>query len=146
MAASPGAFVVLALGKFGGEEMAEGSDLDVMLVYDAAEGASGKLSANEFYARLTQRIISALSAPTEEGMLYAVDMQLRPSGSKGPVAVRLSSFQHYYANDAWTWELQALTRARPVAGNEALAARVIAGGARSAVESARQGRHARRRL
>jgi glutamate-ammonia-ligase adenylyltransferase len=121
----PGAFVVLALGKFGGQEMAEGSDLDVMVVYDAAEGVAGKLSATEFYARFTQRLISALSAPTEEGTLYAVDMQLRPSGSKGPVAVRLSSFQHYYAEDAWTWELQALTRARPVAGDDGLARRVM---------------------
>jgi glutamate-ammonia-ligase adenylyltransferase len=121
----PGAFVVLALGKFGGEEMAEGSDLDVMVVYDAGDGGAGKLSAGEFYARLTQRIISALAAPTEEGALYEVDMQLRPSGSKGPVAVRLSSFEHYYAGEAWTWELQALTRARPVAGDENLGARVM---------------------
>jgi glutamate-ammonia-ligase adenylyltransferase len=121
----PGAFAVLALGKFGGEEMAEGSDLDVMVVYDAGDSGAGKLSAGEFYARLTQRIISALAAPTEEGALYEVDMQLRPSGSKGPVAVRLSSFEHYYTHEAWTWELQALTRARPVAGDENLGARVM---------------------
>jgi [glutamine synthetase] adenylyltransferase / [glutamine synthetase]-adenylyl-L-tyrosine phosphorylase len=120
----PGAFVVLALGKFGGSELTERSDLDVMLVYDApAEAAS---AASDFYTRLTQRLISALSAPTEEGALYDIDTKLRPSGSKGPVAVRLSSFERYYAEEAWTWELQALTRARPVAGDEQLGARVMA--------------------
>jgi glutamate-ammonia-ligase adenylyltransferase len=119
----PGAFVVLALGKFGGRELAEASDLDIMLVYDAPADAEG-VSASDFYTRVTQRLISALSAPTEEGALYEIDTKLRPSGSKGPVAVRLSSFERYYAEEAWTWELQALTRARPVAGEEALAHRV----------------------
>jgi len=114
----PGAFVVLALGKFGGRELAENSDLDLMLVYDAPPEAS------DFYTRLTQRLLSALSAPTEEGTLYEIDTKLRPSGSKGPVAVRLSSFERYYAEEAWTWELQALTRLRVVAGDQALSARV----------------------
>ncbi len=119
--AQPGAFTVLALGKFGGRELAEGSDLDLMLVYDAPTDAAAPA---EFYTRVTQRLISALSAPTEEGMLYEIDTKLRPSGSKGPVAVRLSSFERYYAEEAWTWELQALTRLRPVAGDAALSERV----------------------
>jgi len=119
--APPGVFSVLALGKFGGRELAEGSDLDLMLVYDAAEDAAPR--AAEYFTRVTQRLISALSAPTEEGALYEIDTKLRPSGSKGPVAVRLSSFMRYYADEAWLWELQALTRARPVAGDEALGAR-----------------------
>lgn len=119
----PGSFTVLALGKFGGRELAGDSDLDLMLVYDApAENAS----PSDFYTRLTQRLISALSAPTEEGELYEIDTKLRPSGSKGPVAVRLSSFERYYAEEAWTWELQALTRLRPVAGDAALGARALA--------------------
>lgn len=118
----PGSFTVLALGKFGGRELAEDSDLDLMLVYDApAENAS----PSDFYTRLTQRLISALSAPTEEGALYEIDTKLRPSGSKGPVAVRLSSFERYYAEEAWTWELQALTRLRPVAGDTALGQRAL---------------------
>lgn len=121
--AQPGAFVVLALGKFGGSELAERSDLDLMLVYDAPAEAA---SASDFYTRLTQRLISALSAPTEEGVLYEIDTKLRPSGSKGPVAVRLSSFERYYAEEAWTWELQALTRARAVAGDESLGQRITA--------------------
>jgi glutamate-ammonia-ligase adenylyltransferase len=112
----PGSFVVLALGKFGGRELAEASDLDLMLVYDAPSESAG-----DFYTRVTQRLISALSAPTEEGALYEIDTKLRPSGSKGPMAVRLSSFQRYYDEEAWTWELQALTRARVVAGDEHLA-------------------------
>lgn len=119
----PGAFVVLAFGKFGGRELAEGSDLDLMLVYDAPPDSP---APGDFYARVTQRLISALSAPTEEGALYEIDTKLRPSGSKGPVAVRLSSFERYYAEEAWTWELQALTRLRPVAGDESLGQGVAA--------------------
>ncbi len=122
----PGAFAVLALGKFGGRELAEGSDLDLMLVYEAREHEHGAgLSPGEYYARLTQRLISALSAPTEEGLLYEIDTKLRPSGSKGPLAVQLSSFAHYFADEAWTWELQALTRMRAVAGSAELAVRTI---------------------
>ncbi|MBL8538058.1 MAG: bifunctional [glutamine synthetase] adenylyltransferase/[glutamine synthetase]-adenylyl-L-tyrosine phosphorylase [Hyphomonadaceae bacterium] len=116
--AQPGAFAVLALGKLGGRELAQGSDLDIMVVYDSPD-----LSSGDFYTRLTQRLISALSAPTEEGALYEIDTKLRPSGSKGPVAVRLSSFERYYNEDAWTWELQALTRLRPVAGDVSLGRR-----------------------
>lgn len=119
----PGSFTILALGKFGGRELAEDSDLDLMLVYDAP---SENASPSDFYTRLTQRLISALSAPTEEGELYEIDTKLRPSGSKGPVAVRLSSFERYYAEEAWTWELQALTRVRPVAGDAALGERALA--------------------
>jgi glutamate-ammonia-ligase adenylyltransferase len=123
----PGAFAVCALGKFGGRELLEGSDLDLMLVYDAPERAEGSgLAPGEYYARLTQRLISALSSPTEEGALYEIDTKLRPSGSKGPLAVRLSSFARYFAEEAWTWELQALTRLRPVAGDQDLVARVQA--------------------
>lgn len=123
----PGVFTVLALGKFGGRELAEGSDLDLMLVYDgSAERSARWLSAGEYFTRITQRLISALSAPTEEGLLYEIDTKLRPSGSKGPVAVRLSSFERYYDEAAWTWELLALTRLRAVAGDAVLGTRVEA--------------------
>jgi glutamate-ammonia-ligase adenylyltransferase len=116
--APPGQFTILALGKFGGRELAEGSDLDLMVVFDAPR----ETGAAEYFTRFTQRLITALSSPTEEGLLYEVDMQLRPSGSKGPVAVRRSAFNSYYLNEAWTWEHLALTRARPVAGDAALSA------------------------
>jgi len=77
-----------------------------------------------YYARLTQALIAALTAPTAEGALYPVDMRLRPSGSKGPVAVRLSAFARYQREEAWTWEHLALTRARGVAGDAAVLADV----------------------
>ena len=117
----PGVFCVLALGKFGGAELSSRSDLDLMLVYDTPPGVA---NAGDFYTKLTQRLITALSAPTEEGAVYEVDTKLRPSGSKGPVAVRLSSFERYYAEEAWTWELLALTRLRVVAGDAALGMKV----------------------
>ena len=112
-----GAVAVVALGKTGSREMTAGSDLDLITLYDAppeAASAAKGWSPEVFYVRFTQRLIAALSAHTAEGGLYEVDMRLRPTGSKGPVAVRLSSFDHYYAAEADTWEFMALTRARLV--------------------------------
>jgi len=126
----PGVFVVLAVGKFGGRELAARSDLDVMVVFDGPSGADSDgarpLPAAEYFIKVTQRLVSALSAPTEEGLLYDVDMQLRPSGSKGPVAVSIAAFRHYYEQEAWAWELLALTRSRVAAGDAALGAQVMA--------------------
>ncbi len=113
--AFPGASAVIALGKAGSGEMTAGSDLDLMTVYEAPPEAMSSIkgwSADVFNIRFTQRLISALSAHTGEGGLYEVDMRLRPSGSKGPVSVRLSAFDAYYAEEAATWEFMALTRAR----------------------------------
>ena len=113
--AMPGAVAVIALGKAGSGEMTAGSDLDLMTVYGAPSDAVSAVkgwSADVFYVRFTQRLISALSAHTAEGGLYEVDMRLRPSGSKGPVSVPLSGFEAYYAGEAATWEFMALTRAR----------------------------------
>ncbi len=113
--AIPGAVAVIALGKAGSGEMTAGSDLDLMTVYDApadAMSATKTWSADTFYVRFTQRLISALSAHTAEGGLYEVDMRLRPSGSKGPVSVPLSGFETYYQGEAESWEFMALTRAR----------------------------------
>ncbi|MDX2259390.1 MAG: bifunctional [glutamine synthetase] adenylyltransferase/[glutamine synthetase]-adenylyl-L-tyrosine phosphorylase [Hyphomicrobiaceae bacterium] len=126
-----GAACVVALGKLGGREMTASSDLDLILVYDHppdVEASDGPrpLSATHYYARLTQRLISALGSPTAEGTLYEVDMRLRPSGQQGPVATRLSSFVRYHEESAWTWEHMALTRARVVAGEPALASRIEA--------------------
>ena len=126
-----GRSAVIAMGKLGGREMTAGSDLDLIIVYDAEAGAemtegSKPLSINQYYARMTQRLISALSAPTAEGVLYDVDMRLRPSGSKGPVAASLASFESYHRDSAWTWEKLALTRARPVCGDASLIAELEA--------------------
>jgi [glutamine synthetase] adenylyltransferase / [glutamine synthetase]-adenylyl-L-tyrosine phosphorylase len=121
-----GAFVVIAMGKLGGREMTASSDLDLIFVYDAPAGVDMSdgpkpLAVSTYYARLAQRFISALTVPTGEGVLYDVDMRLRPSGNKGPVAVSLETFRRYQASEAWTWERLALTRARVVAGPPALA-------------------------
>jgi len=127
-----GAAAVVALGKLGGREMTAASDLDLMLLYAAADplcesvGGERPLPASQYYARLTQRLIAALSAPTAEGSLYEVDFRLRPSGNKGPIAVRLEGFDDYQINEAWTWEHMALTRARVVAGPKSFAMRVDA--------------------
>jgi glutamate-ammonia-ligase adenylyltransferase len=116
--AFPGQVAVVALGKAGSREMTAKSDLDLMTLY-AADDPAGmsavkEWSADVFYARFTQRLTSALSAPTGEGTLYEVDLKLRPSGTKGPVAVSFAAFEDYYEREAETWELLALTRARVV--------------------------------
>jgi len=114
----PGEVAVVALGKCGSREMSAGSDLDLMTLYRAADpvamSATKGWDASTFYGRFTQRLIAALSSPTAEGQLYEVDMQLRPSGTKGPVAVSFAAFEHCYQGEAETWELLALTRARVV--------------------------------
>ena len=122
---------VVALGKAGGREMMAGSDLDLMLIYDHPEEVTEshgarRLPASQWFVRAVHAFVAALTAPGAEGPLYAVDMRLRPSGNKGPVAVSLAAFQRYHAEDAWTWERMALTRARVVAGPPALRARVQA--------------------
>ena len=121
-----GAFAAIAMGKLGGREMTAGSDLDLIFVYDAPSAAevsdgSKPLPVSTYYARYAQRLISALTVATGEGGLYEVDMRLRPSGNKGPVAVSLESFRRYQSSEAWTWERLALTRARVIAGPEPLA-------------------------
>jgi [glutamine synthetase] adenylyltransferase / [glutamine synthetase]-adenylyl-L-tyrosine phosphorylase len=116
--ALPGGVVaVVALGKAGSREMTAGSDLDLLTLYDAPADvvSAGKgWAAGVFYSRFTQRLIAALSAHTAEGGLYEVDMRLRPGAAKGPVSLRLSAVEDYYATEADTWEFMALTRARVV--------------------------------
>jgi glutamate-ammonia-ligase adenylyltransferase len=124
-----GAAVVIAMGKLGGREMTAASDLDLIVIYDfdaAATLSSGlkPLAATQYYTRYTQRLISAFTSQTAEGKLYDVDMRLRPSGQKGPVATQLSSFIDYQNGSAWTWEHLALTRARVVSGPAPLRAAV----------------------
>jgi len=124
-----GQCAVLALGKLGSGEMTASSDLDLIVVYDhepEAKQSDGPkpLSPQQYYARLTQRLIAALSAPTAQGTLYEVDMRLRPSGNAGPVAVSFDSFKDYQTSQAWTWEHMALTRARVISDGETLRARI----------------------
>ncbi|MGI4952600.1 MAG: bifunctional [glutamine synthetase] adenylyltransferase/[glutamine synthetase]-adenylyl-L-tyrosine phosphorylase, partial [Janthinobacterium lividum] len=124
-----GGMAVVLLGKAGGREMMAGSDLDLMLIYDHAASATEStgprpLPPSTYYIRAAHALVAALTTLGADGALYAVDMRLRPSGNKGPVAVSLAAFRNYHAADAWTWEHMALTRARCVAGPLALRRRV----------------------
>ncbi len=119
-----GAALVVAMGSLGAQWLTATSDLDLLVIYDAAPDAESDgrrpLAARVYYARLTQALVTALSAPMAEGRLYEVDMRLRPSGRQGPVATGWTAFQSYQRNEAWTWEHLALTRARAVAGPDEL--------------------------
>jgi glutamate-ammonia-ligase adenylyltransferase len=128
----PGGLVaILGMGKLGSREMTAGSDIDLILLYDHDEDADESdgrkpLAPSHYYARMTQRLIAAVSAPTAEGVLYELDLRLRPSGNKGPVATHIEAFRKYQRHQAWTWEHMALTRARVVAGDAGLKAEIDA--------------------
>jgi glutamate-ammonia-ligase adenylyltransferase len=113
----PGRAVVVGMGSLGMGRLSAGSDLDLIVIYDAEA-----MTAARWYARATQGLIAGLQAPTAAGTLYAVDMRLRPSGRQGPVAVSWGAFRIYQETEAWTWEHVALTRARVVGGDAGLAA------------------------
>ena len=113
---------ILAMGKLGSREMAASSDLDLILIYDfdhETPDSDGPrpLQGAQYFARLTQRLISAFTTRTNYGVLYDVDMRLRPSGRAGPLASRLDSFAEYQDREAWTWEHMALTRARVISAS-----------------------------
>jgi glutamate-ammonia-ligase adenylyltransferase len=122
--------VVLGMGSMGAARLNAGSDLDLIVIYDpqGVEVSDGPrpLAARPYYARLTQALVTALTAQMPEGRLYEVDMRLRPSGRQGPVATSLASFRTYQEHEAWTWEHLALTRARVLAGEATLAGEVEA--------------------
>jgi hypothetical protein len=116
-----GELMILALGRLGGRALTHASDLVIIYVYDAPEGAmsDGKkpLSATDYYNRLANRITAAISVPTAAGPLYEVDTRLRPQGGEGMLAVSLEGFLNYQRGEAWTWEHMALCRARPIFGS-----------------------------
>ena len=120
-----GGMAVVALGRLGSREMTMTSDLDLLFVYDTpseGEGSDGPkpLTPAHYFARLSQRFLNAVTALTGEGRLYEVDMRLRPSGNKGPIASSLEAFARYHRESAWTWEKMALTRARVICGPDDL--------------------------
>jgi glutamate-ammonia-ligase adenylyltransferase len=134
-----GRLAVVLMGKAGGREMMAGSDLDLMLIYDhpekvqnsTAASPARSLPASQYFIRAVHAYIAALTAPDADGPMYAVDMRLRPSGNKGPVAVSLAGFERYHrpineGEGAWTYERMALTRARVVAGPPALRRKIEA--------------------
>ncbi|WP_171099655.1 glutamine-synthetase adenylyltransferase [Ruegeria sp. HKCCD7255] len=116
---------VLGMGSLGAGRINSQSDLDVIVIYDPLDqdmsDGSRPLATRTYYARFTQALITALTAPMSQGRLYEVDMRLRPSGNQGPVATSWASFTNYQRNEAWVWEHLALTRARVVAGDAGLA-------------------------
>ena len=124
-----GESAIVALGRLGAREMTASSDLDLIVIYDfdhdhPESDGERSLYGGQYYARFTQRLISALTAQTNYGVLYQVDMRLRPSGRSGPVATQIDGFISYQEREAWTWEHMALTRARVVSGPADLVARI----------------------
>jgi len=129
---------VLAMGKLGSREMTASSDLDLVFIYGPErenqenDGADGDIMSNgekplstlQYFSRLSQRFINAITIATGEGALYEVDMRLRPSGAKGPIASTLDGFLKYHQTSAWTWERMALTRARVILGPEKFGDRI----------------------
>ena len=123
----PSGFAVIAYGKAGGLELGYGSDLDLVFVHAGNRGLSTDgprpISNAQFFARIGERIVHILTAHTRAGRLYEVDMRLRPSGSAGPLVIEIEGFRDYQLQNAWTWEHQAIVRARPVAGDNSLGKR-----------------------
>jgi len=113
-------FAIIAYGKVGGFEMGYKSDIDLIFLYNAdvgntkTEGEEKSIENIRFYSNMGQRIINALTMHTPAGTLYGADMRLRPGGNSGMVVSHIDAFQDYLENQAWTWEHQALIRARPV--------------------------------
>jgi glutamate-ammonia-ligase adenylyltransferase len=129
LGAPPGSddgLALIAYGKFGSIELGYGSDLDLVFVYQAQDpdaatsGGARSVAASEYFVRLAQRVVQLLSAQTVAGRAYEIDLELRPSGNSGLVVTSLPGFARYQRDSAWTWEHQALLRARSVAGGAAL--------------------------
>ncbi|MCC7038168.1 MAG: bifunctional [glutamine synthetase] adenylyltransferase/[glutamine synthetase]-adenylyl-L-tyrosine phosphorylase [Alphaproteobacteria bacterium] len=119
-----GEFIVLAMGSFAAQEMYADSDLDIIALYktsgkEKASTGAKPLAPNVYYIRLMQRLISAMSAPTAEGILYDVDARLRPAGNDGPLAAQLEGFFEYHKKDAWVWEHMSLIRSRLIYATDA---------------------------
>ncbi|GLX90159.1 glutamate-ammonia-ligase adenylyltransferase [Pseudomonas fragi] len=113
-------FIIVGYGKVGGIELGHGSDLDLVFIHDGDPNAetdgTKPIDSAQFFTRLGQRIIHLLTAQTNSGQLYEVDMRLRPSGASGLLVSSLGAFERYQQNEAWTWEHQALVRARVLVG------------------------------
>jgi glutamate-ammonia-ligase adenylyltransferase len=123
-----GAVGVIALGGLGTKQMTVSSDIDLLILFDAPDNARSTgtkpLGAPSYFTRLAQTMISWLGTPTAEGVLYTVDLRLRPEGEAGSIATSLERFKVYFASDAWLWEKLALTKARAVAGDKDLISKI----------------------
>ena len=119
--AFPGRLAIIGMGKLGAEELNYNSDLDLIFLYEsAAEDQTSQLSAQEWFTRLAQRLISVLQVQTREGYVYKIDTRLRPSGRSGSLVSSLPAFTRYHETSSQLWERQALIKARMVAGDAAL--------------------------
>ncbi len=117
---APGRFVVMAMGKLGGEELNFSSDIDVCYFYSTDAGSAGDHTLHHYYAELARRVTTAIEQPTADGMIFRVDLRLRPEGRSGPICNALAAAERYYETFGRTWERQAWLRARPCAGDLAL--------------------------
>ena len=119
-----GAITILGLGRLGTRQMTVSSDLDLLIIYDAPDNALSdgerQINAQTYFTRMAQTMISWLSTATAEGVLYPVDLRLRPEGEAGGIATSLDRLQTYFKRDAWLWEKMALAKARPIAGDSVL--------------------------
>jgi len=118
-------FGVIAYGKLGGLELSYGSDLDIVFLHDSqgtqqVTNGARSLDNTMFLGRLVRRVVHFLTTQTGSGIMYEIDMRLRPDGHSGLLVTSVDAFEHYQQDHAWTWEHQALLRARPVAGNESV--------------------------
>ena len=120
IAAPPGRFAVIGLGKLGARELTYNSDLDLIFVYVPVASSAGPVSVHEFFTKLAQVLMTTLQVRTREGRMYSIDTRLRPSGNQGPLVSSLESFARYHAESAQLWERQAMIKARGVAGEPAL--------------------------
>ena len=124
-------FCVIGMGKLGGRELNAGSDVDLLLFYDTDEGAVVReslvqeISLHEYFTRVAQRLTSTLDEPTEDGLVWRVDLRLRPEGSSGPLVNALAAAERYYESWGRTWERAALVRARPSAGDLAVGEQIL---------------------
>jgi glutamate-ammonia-ligase adenylyltransferase len=125
---NPAEFIIVALGKLGGRELNFSSDIDLMFVYSKegeTDGGEGRVSNQEFYTTLSERLIHAVSESTEEGFLYKVDLRQRPDGSSGALTMPMSGYESYYARRGELWERQMLIKARICAGSAKVGSRFL---------------------
>ena len=128
---APGRFVILGMGKLGGEELNAGSDIDLIYFYDtddgaASEGASGPITLHDYGSRVARRLTATLEEVTEDGFVWRVDLRLRPEGRSGPLVNSLAAAERYYEDFGRLWERAALLRARPSAGDLAFGDELMA--------------------
>lgn len=116
--------VTLGMGKLGGHELNAGSDIDLIFFYDSDEGAAGEINLHDYWTRVVRRAVSTLETPSADGLVWRVDLRLRPEGSQGPVVNSLAAAERYYETWGRLWERAALLKSRPIAGSGEVGAQI----------------------